>query len=512
MMSASSLEAHEDSEVAPELDSPGRHSHTQLSGNMEQLLGAFDEEQLDAALSRQQQRHRLRVRGGISSARDHSAREESSDHENDRDRNYSQEYNNSNNNVEHHTPEFFDNEQRRRQQPLRLHPERSQHSDRHRQSPQMTATATNTEAPSTPLPDPAPEVATVEPPTVVDPRAALEYQIAWELELWRRTEQNRFLAHLNQVEFNVRRDLEKKYRAKHAESEHKMRAKEQNLEAVEKQVKEMMFTVEKEQQRLQVKDEMLTKRARLLDREYEQKKHDVVLSIRRLKAQFKHEKELTDKTLDENHDRIKSLRKKATSWESRFKRLQTEYFEFRTKADKSLNGQLRMALADKDREMQQLHEKLEKERASNDDLRMQLVRAEQEVSRVTSAQRQEELRQLEHNKAELARARLNMVATEQSRALARDRVELQSIRSKLDRVLTDHAMDSENHPIGASTTAHSAAADAGRLMSHITDDMSPEVQRLARERDTLLRSQLYSADHPLITKLTEKIYELQLAK
>eukprot|EP01006_Ploeotia_vitrea_P042542 TRINITY_DN66633_c7_g5_i1.p1 TRINITY_DN66633_c7_g5~~TRINITY_DN66633_c7_g5_i1.p1 ORF type:complete len:694 (-),score=388.03 TRINITY_DN66633_c7_g5_i1:14-2095(-) len=398
-----------------------------------------------------------------------------------------------------------------------------------------------------------------------NPRQQLEYQMAWELEMWRRAEQAKFEAHWKQVESSRMAVLESEWKKQEMMREKQVARQQQAVVQLEKKLKQTLFSVEAQQQRLSMAEEALKKRKTMLQQEFDQHKHEAMLTIRRVRAQHKHEMELLNKRLEDVERRNALLKKQLVAAEAKHKHTSTEFEQYRRKMDKSLNAKLRAELTTSEARNEELQQQLDAARHSTHETKMQLVKCLREIAHLRRLREEDNEAAMQKERAELQRMRLQYMAQRNRNGIGRGVSELHDIKAELQKLMQSQSAststslsassasvapppkptpkpkqgqeatalvhageskrdDKENqqqqHAVeeadslttkttvaaAADTAADTAGADSSAVAPATpTAPESSEADRLRAQRSKLLATGVYEANHPLVRELDRRI-------
>lgn len=156
-------------------------------------------------------------------------------------------------------------------------------------------------------------------------QSGLEYQAAWELAMWKRAEQARWLAQLQEREAVRMQELEAEWRAQEITREQTFARRQKDVAKLEKKLKEALFDVEKQEKRLRLGEEELARRDANITTEIESAKRDALLTITRLKDQHKHQIGMARMVHDELRRQYEIVKAKLAATQARFTELDEEF-------------------------------------------------------------------------------------------------------------------------------------------------------------------------------------------
>jgi centrosomal protein CEP120 len=171
----------------------------------------------------------------------------------------------------------------------------------------------------------------IQPPTAAGlgdaapTQSALEYQAAWELAMWKRAEQARWLAQLQEREAARMQELETEWRTQEVNREQVFARRQKEITKLEKKLKEALFDIEKQEKRLRLGEEELARRDANISTEIEAAKRDALLTITRLKDQHKHQIGMARMVHEELRRQYEIVKAKLAATQARFTELDEEY-------------------------------------------------------------------------------------------------------------------------------------------------------------------------------------------
>eukprot|EP00066_Takifugu_rubripes_P024411 XP_011613677.1 PREDICTED: centrosomal protein of 120 kDa isoform X2 [Takifugu rubripes] len=358
--------------------------------------------------------------------------------------------------------------------------------------------------------DPTPVV----PTAPVLPRDTLEYRTALELERWKEEQEDLFDDELRKKEVSCMQALagELKKREKEREALFRKKATEYNtfeeqlrktlldLEKREKHLAEAELEAQRLQRELRAEHDLAQKELRaerdLFERELQE-------SRRRLQQECEHRVALErDRVRLMEEERTRLLQQIADG-ESRYKQLEKEFQQYREQQNIKPEFRLQTEVNILSLEKVELERKLESTTKSKLHYKQQWGRALKELARFKQREQENAMMRLKKQQAELEALKLHSLATEQEQAVQQDRKELEDIRNDLNRLKQQEERlgPSSSRPAPASSRSDPAPSQ------HATRSAGEHLSRLYEERDTLLRTGVYTHDDRIISELNRQILE-----
>ncbi|CAI9543594.1 unnamed protein product [Staurois parvus] len=350
-------------------------------------------------------------------------------------------------------------------------------------------------------PPPAPPV---QPPPehAVEPRETLEYKAVLQLEAWKETQEEIFSSQLKKKELAHLQDLAEQWNRRDKEREAIVKKKVAECTALQEQLQKTLADVEKRERQL-ASDEIEFNKARAeLQLERERSIQERQDSIRRVRDDCHHQIELEKlKTKQLEEDKLR-LQQQLQEAEHKFKLLDKEFHQYKEQQSSKPEIRLQSEINLLTLEKVELERKLESTTKSKLHYKQQWGRALKELARIKQREQENAMARLKKQQEELEQMRLRYLAAEEKDIVKNDRLELEEIRNELNRLRLQEdrrqAPDSQN-------TADQRLAGSG---SHKQDEgLDDFLSRLIEERDTLLRTGVYTHEDRIISELDRQIRE-----
>lgn len=328
------------------------------------------------------------------------------------------------------------------------------------------------------------------------PRDTLEYRTALELELWKEEQEDLFDDQLRKKELSHMQALAEEWRRRDREREALVKKKEVEYNLLEEQLQKTLSDLEKREKQL-AEAELETQRLqRELRAEHELTQRELQESSRRLRQECDHRVALErEKGRLMEEERARLLQQIADG-ESRYKQLEKEFQLFREQQNIRPEFRLQSEINLLTLEKVELERKLESTTKSKLHYKQQWGRALKELARFKQREQENAMMRLKKQQAELEAMRLRYLATEEKEAVRQDRQELDSIKNELNR-LKQH-----EDRLGPAPSALDPAS--GPTLSESAEE---HLSRLLEERDTLLRTGVYTHEDRIIAELNRQIQE-----
>jgi hypothetical protein len=274
---------------------------------------------------------------------------------------------------------------------------------------------------------------------MVDPRSTPEYQVAWELEVWRRAEQARLEAEWKAQGEARMRVIEEEWRAKMLNDEAAHAARMGKVRALEKKLQAGLFELQNQERLLRVQEGELASRVAALDREVKRVEADAETRVARARDHAKHEVAKSKAHADEVAEALQQKKQELKASQSKLAAAQVEAEQARAKLAKSSVGELRLALDRKDLERRRAEEDLADMTRQRDSALQRLQLALDKACELKQALDAKEHEALALERRDMERLRLGYLAKQESQGLRRDMGELMEIK----RAVREHLAQSE---------------------------------------------------------------------
>ncbi|GLD61384.1 centrosomal protein of 120 kDa [Lates japonicus] len=328
------------------------------------------------------------------------------------------------------------------------------------------------------------------------PRDTLEYRKALELELWKEEQEDLFDDQLRKKELSHMQALAEEWRRRDREREALVKKKEVEYNLLEEQLQKTLSDLERREKQL-AEAELETQRLqRELRAEHDLTQRELQENSRRLQQECDHRVALErDKVRLMEEERSRLLQQIADG-ESRYKQLEKEFQLYREQQNIRPEFRLQSEINLLTLEKVELERKLESTTKSKLHYKQQWGRALKELARFKQREQENAMTRLKKQQAELEAMRLRYLATEEKEAVRQDRQELDDIRNELNR------LKQQEDRLGPASSMSGPAP--GPSLNESADE---HLSRLLEERDTLLRTGVYTHEDRIIAELNRQIQD-----
>uniref|UniRef100_A0A8D3AP07 Centrosomal protein 120 n=1 Tax=Scophthalmus maximus TaxID=52904 RepID=A0A8D3AP07_SCOMX len=324
------------------------------------------------------------------------------------------------------------------------------------------------------------------------PRDTLEYRTALELELWKEEQEDLFDDQLRKKELSHMRALAEEWRKRDREREALNKKKEVEFNLLEEQLQKTLADLEKREKQLTEAELQTQRLQRDLRAEHDLAQRELQESSRRLQLDCDHRAALErDKVRVMEEERARLLQQVGDARDCRYKQLEREFQSYREQQNVRPEFRLQSEVNLLTLEKVELERKLDSTTKSKLHYKQQWGRALKELARFKQREQENAMTRLKKQQAELEVLRRHHLATEEKEAVQQDRRELDDIRNDLNR----KKQTSENFVL------------LKRFHPGLNDSADEHLSRLLEERDTLLRTGVYTHEDRIIAELTRRIQD-----
>ncbi|CAM4719851.1 unnamed protein product [Leuciscus chuanchicus] len=332
--------------------------------------------------------------------------------------------------------------------------------------------------------------------TLTRPRETLEYKAALELEMWKEMQEDMFDDQLKQKELSHMQALAEEWRKRDQQREALIKKKEVEYSLLEEQLQRTLSDLEKRERALAHAEAETQRLQREMRSEHELSMRELQDSSRRLREDCDHQVELERSKVRQLEDQLTRQRQQMQESENKHKLLEKEFQQFRDQQSVRPEVRLQSEINLLTLEKVELERKLESATKSKLHYKQQWGRALKELARFKQREQENAMTRLKKQQQELEHMRLRYLASEEKEAVTSEKHELQDIRNQLNRLKQQEA---------AARVCVSESAD--EHVTRVCVSVEEHVTRLLEERDTLLRTGVYTHDDRIISELDRQIQQ-----
>ncbi|KAF4072204.1 hypothetical protein AMELA_G00260510 [Ameiurus melas] len=323
------------------------------------------------------------------------------------------------------------------------------------------------------------------------PRETLEYRAALELEKWKEVQEDLFVNQLKQKELSRMQALAEEWRKRDREREALVKKKEMEYNLLEEQLQKTLADLEKREKTLAHAEMEMQRLQREMHVEHEFSMRELQDSTRRLREDCAHQVELERSKVRQLEEDLVKHQQQVIDAEKKYKLLEKEFQRYRdqqsTRPEIHLQSEINLLRLEK----AELERKFESTTKSKLHYKQQWGRALKELARFKQREQENAMTRLKKQQQELEHMRIRYLAAEEKEAVKNEKHELQDIRNELNRLKQQDEKRTWKEPTSMS-------------MNESADE---HLSRLLEERDTLLRTGVYTHEDRIIAELNRQIQE-----
>ncbi|XP_063820288.1 centrosomal protein of 120 kDa isoform X1 [Pseudophryne corroboree] len=337
---------------------------------------------------------------------------------------------------------------------------------------------------------------------IAEPRETLEYKAALELEMWKEMQEEMFASQLKKKELAHMQVLAEEWKRRDREREALVKKKVAEYTVLEEQLQKALVELDKRERQL-ASDEIELKKAKAeIQLQCERSIQERQDSIRRVREDSAHQIELERlkaRQLEEDELRLQQRLQEA---EHKCKALDKEFQQYKEQQSSKPEIRLQSEINLLTLEKVELERKLESATKSKLHYKQQWGRALKELARIKQREQENAMARLKKQQEELEQMRLRYLAAEEKDVVKTERLELEEIRNELNRLRLQE--DQKQLTDAAKPAEHKMASSGTRAQDEGLDEF---LSRLIEERDTLLRTGVYTHEDRIISELDRQIRE-----
>ncbi|XP_063434844.1 centrosomal protein of 120 kDa-like [Mytilus trossulus] len=356
-----------------------------------------------------------------------------------------------------------------------------------------------------------PQVQQTQPPRApspLEPRETPEYQAAIELELWKETQEKNFENQLKQKEASYMKALAEEWKKRDREREVLMKKKLAEYANLEEQLRKTLKDLEKREKQLAANEQEVMRLKKDLQRDHDAKLQEMKEASRRMKDDVDHKIELEKSKTKEIENLVERYKREMNEAEMKYHRLEKDFAVYKeqqnTKPEVRLQAEINLLTLEK----VELERKLDTVNKSKVHYKQQWGRALKELARLKQKEQTAAKAELKRQQQELEHMRLRYLAAEEKEVVKSDKKELEEIKNELNRL-----KQLEEEKLKNSFENSPREVDGMRPLKPDLDcSIDEHITRLIEERDTLLRTGVYSTQDRIIAELDRQIRDSMVQK
>ncbi|KAL3867406.1 hypothetical protein ACJMK2_044608 [Sinanodonta woodiana] len=331
------------------------------------------------------------------------------------------------------------------------------------------------------------------------PRETVEYKAALELEMWKEEQEHAFENQLKQKEMMYMKALAEEWKRRDTERELLTKKKLTEYAQLEEQLRRTLADMEKREKQMAANEQEVMRLRTELQRDHDRKLQEMKEASRRMKDDCDHQVELERNKAKELENIIARYKEELNEAEKKYHKLERDFMVFKedknSKPEVRLQSEINLLTLEK----VELERKLDAVTKSKIHYKQQWGRALKELARLKQREQAQAKAHLQRQQQELEQMRLRYMAAEEKEVVKSEKKELEDIKNeinKLKQLEEERFKSQEDSPRGV----------IGKLTNNQDQDSLDEhITRLIEERDTLLRTGVYSTQDRIIAELDRQI-------
>lgn len=321
------------------------------------------------------------------------------------------------------------------------------------------------------------------------------YLVDQELESFRLQEERKFRERLQKREGELLSQLVTEWKKREKERDFVLKKKLDELNGLESQFQKLILDLENRERKLDQGEEDLIKRRQDLEREFDRRIEEARDATRRLQEEFKHKIEIEKrKTTDVESQKARVVQERE-EWETRFRDLDRDFTEYKRGLGATSEAQLRAELNVAVQAKAELESRVNTLTQSKKHYKSEWIKAVANLSKLKKDYQAEQESAQNREKREFQRLKAQLLAKEEMGILDADRLAIRSLTKDLD-ILKNRTDNAQSVPHVLGDNLKKENLDPAKMR---------EIDRLTKERDSLLNSGAYSLEDRLIRELNIRI-------
>ncbi|XP_059160002.1 centrosomal protein of 120 kDa-like [Physella acuta] len=338
------------------------------------------------------------------------------------------------------------------------------------------------------------------------PRGTAEYQAAIELELWKENQEKEFEKKLKLKEATHMRTLAEEWKKRDTEREVLTQKKLAEYKHLEDQLRNTLTDLEKREKKLALNEHEVMKLRSDLQREHDRKLQEMKEASRRMKEDCDHQVELQKMKLKEIEEICSRYKQELNESEKKYRALEKEFSLYKEQQTKTPEVRLQSEINLLNMEKLELERKLDAASKSKLHYKQQWGRALKEVARLKQKEQDLAKAQLLRQQQELEHMRLRYLAAEEKEIVNKESKELEEIKVQINK-LKQIEEERLGNTSGSNKIPVVKDVFGKPLNLDLDTSVDEHVARLVEERDTLLRTGVYTSQDKIIAELDRQIRE-----
>ncbi|GAQ88750.1 hypothetical protein KFL_004560110 [Klebsormidium nitens] len=265
-------------------------------------------------------------------------------------------------------------------------------------------------------------------------REGAEYEAAWALEMWKRSEESKFMAELKEREAARMAALEEEWKKREKERVAEVAAVRAEHAVLGAKLEEQLASLAGREKKLLAAEEAASTRREALERDHAHRTADAKAAIKRLKEECEHQLQLERSRYEELARQKKGLEERLSATEAARARLEREFAEHRAAQRGTPEAELAAQVVALQQKNLDLQRSAEKATAAKKQYKAQVLRMARELAAMHRQQAADEAARLAKERRRLEARALASTAKEEADRARDERLELVAIKEQLARL------------------------------------------------------------------------------
>ncbi|GCC24528.1 hypothetical protein chiPu_0002929, partial [Chiloscyllium punctatum] len=338
------------------------------------------------------------------------------------------------------------------------------------------------------------------------PRETMEYKAALELEMWKEAQEDLFQDQLKHKELAHMQALAEEWKKRDREREALVKKKVLEYAALEERLQKTLADLEKRERQLAHGEVELQRLRRELQDEHDRSLREMQDTMRRCTEDSVRQVELEKLKLNQLEQDKSRLQQQLHEAEQKYKLLEKEFHQYKEQQSSKPEIRLQSEINLLTLEKVEFERKLESATKSKLHYKQQWGRALKELARLKQREQENAMARLKKQQQELEHMRLRYLAAEEKEVVKTERQELAEIRNELNRLKLQEVKEASDQ------RAPAVGREAGDHVQRPDEALDNYLARLIEERDTLLRTGVYTHEDRIISELDKQIREVMIKR
>jgi hypothetical protein len=338
-----------------------------------------------------------------------------------------------------------------------------------------------------------------------------------EWNQWKKEQHNRWRGDWKEKEKKLIENLENDYKSRTDLKEKQFVIKYEEIERLEKKLLNMIHHVEKREIEINGLANELENKGANMKREYSLKVEQLEEIVGRAKRELAAQKQVEKMRIEELERQKNHLDQKLLESERKFRVLEDEFSQFKTKLPPSPDRELQLQLLNLVNQKTVLEKKLEGTKKKKRGLREQLQKLQKDHDQLQHQVQIENESRLKKEQKELETLRNKYLSREMTELNKHDKQDLENLKLELQTFKLREELNHMHHSVGqvaatlpSSTQFHTTTTmNTGILNKPIDNEKMFQVEQLNKERESLLKTGLYNERDKLIQQIDTEISRLR---